>query len=86
MVQLMDVNTNDADIIKYLIKSLRGNIMVVNKEFLKSRNVPDIVSIPIYSEDYITPENNRNMITSFHTSQEVPGGPVSEGASVSELI
>ena len=27
--------------------------MVVNKEFLKSRTFPDIVSIPIYPEDYI---------------------------------
>ena len=27
--------------------------MIVTKEFLKSRNVPDIESIPFYPEDYI---------------------------------
>ena len=34
------------------------NTMVFTKEFLKSRNVPDIGSIPIYSEDYIDESNN----------------------------
>ena len=42
MVDIVDINTNDSDIIKYIINFLRVNIMVVTKEFLKSRNVPDI--------------------------------------------
>ena len=50
IVYLMDVNTNDPDIIKYIIKFLRGNIMIVTKEFLKSSNVPDIGYIPISSK------------------------------------
>ena len=47
MVDLVDRNTNDPDITKYSIKFLRGNTMIVIKEFLKSRNVPDIGSIQI---------------------------------------
>ena len=41
--------------------------MIVTKEFLKSRNVPDIRYIKIYSEDYIkesknlTQEKNENI-------------------------
>ena len=35
MVELADVNTNDPYSIKYIIKFLRGNKMVVAKEFLK---------------------------------------------------
>ena len=50
MVYMVDINTNDPYSIKYIIKFLRGNTMVVTKEFLKSRNVPDIGSITIYSE------------------------------------
>ena len=42
MVDLVDVNKNDPDIIKYNIKFLRENIIIITKEFLKSRNVPDI--------------------------------------------
>ena len=42
MVDLVDVNTNDPDSIKYIIKFLRGDTMVVTKELLKSRNVPCI--------------------------------------------
>ena len=49
MVDLVDVNTNDPDKIKYIIKFLRVNKMVVTQEFLKSSNVLDIVSIPISS-------------------------------------
>ena len=54
MVDLIDINTNDPDSIKCRIKFLRVNTMVFTKEFLKSMNVTDIGSIPIYSEDYIT--------------------------------
>ena len=32
--------------------------MVLNNEFLKSRNVPDIGSIPISSDDYINESNH----------------------------
>ena len=53
MVELVDINTNDTDIINYSIKFLRGSKIIVTKEFLKSRNAPDIEPIPIYSEDYI---------------------------------
>ena len=58
MVELVDVNTNDPDSIKYIIKFLRVNKMVVTEELLKSRNVTAIESIPIYSEDYINESNN----------------------------
>ena len=58
MVDLVDINTNDPDRSKYSIKLLRGNTIIVTKEFLKSRNVPDIISIPISSEDYINVSNN----------------------------
>ena len=58
MVDLVDVNTNDPDSIKYIIKCLIVHTMLVTNEFLKSRNVSDIGSIPIYSEDYINESNN----------------------------
>ena len=58
MVDLVDVNTNDVDIIKYIIKFLILIEMVVTKEFLSSSNVPDIGSIPISSEDYINKSRN----------------------------
>ena len=51
MVELVDINTNDLDSTKYIIKFLKVNTMIVTKEFLKSRNVPDIGSIPMYSEE-----------------------------------
>ena len=51
MVELVNKNTTDTDSTKYSINFLRENTIVLTKEFLKSRNVPDIVSIPIYSED-----------------------------------
>ena len=58
MVNLVGVSTNDPDSINYSIRLLRVNAMIVNKEFLKSINVPDIGSIPIFSEDYINESNN----------------------------
>ena len=53
MVEMVDTNNNDPDITNCRIIFLRGNILVVTKESLKSSNVPDIGYIPIYSEDYI---------------------------------
>ena len=53
MVELVDINTNDPDIIMYSIKLLRGKTMIVNKESLKSRNVPDIGYILIYPRENI---------------------------------
>ena len=58
MVKLVRVNKHNPDSIKDVVKLLRGNKMVVNKEFLKSRNVPDVESIPISSEEYINETNN----------------------------
>ena len=58
MVDLVDVNTNDPDSIKYIINTLRGNAMLATKQFLKSKNVPDIGSIPISSEEYINESIN----------------------------
>ena len=58
MVDMVDINTNDTDRTKYRIKFLRGNTMVFTKEFLKSMNVTDIGSIPIYSEEYINESKN----------------------------
>ena len=57
-MDLVDINTNDPDRIKYMINLLRVNVLLVTKEFLKSRNVPDIGSIPISSEDYINKSKN----------------------------
>ena len=48
MVEMLDVNKNDSCIIKYIINLFIGNKMVVTKDFPKSRNVPDIVSIKSY--------------------------------------
>ena len=42
MVELVDVNTNDPDSIKFIIKFLVVNTIVVTMELLKSRNVSDI--------------------------------------------
>ena len=58
MVELEDVNTNDPDYIKYSIMSLIENTIVLTQDLLGSRNVPDIVSIPISSEDNINESNN----------------------------
>ena len=49
MLELADINTNDTDSIKYIIKFLKQKTMIVTQEFLKLRNV----SIPISLEDYI---------------------------------
>ena len=58
MVDLVDINTNNPDIITQSIKLLRVNTMIVTKALLNSKNVPYIGSIPISSEDYITESNN----------------------------
>ena len=47
MMDLVDKKTNDIDSTKYSIKFLILITMIVTKELPKSRNVPDIVSIPI---------------------------------------
>ena len=47
MVELVDVNINDPDSIKYITKFLIENTMIVTNEFLKSIDMPDIGSIPI---------------------------------------
>ena len=57
-MDLVDINTNDPDSIKYSINFFIVNTMIVTKEFLKSNNVPDIGSIPISSEDYINESKN----------------------------
>ena len=49
MVDLVDVNTNYQDRIKYIIKLLRVDKKIFTKELLKSSNVSDIVSITISS-------------------------------------
>ena len=49
ILELVYINTNDSDSTKYSIRFLRGNTMLVTKKFLKSRNVPYIGSIIIYS-------------------------------------
>ena len=54
----MNANTDDQDIIKYIKTFLRENILVVTKEFLKSRDVTSIGSIPIYAEAYINESKN----------------------------
>ena len=51
-MDMVNISTNDPDITKYIIKFLRGNTMIVTKDFFKSTPVPDIVSKLIYLEDY----------------------------------
>ena len=53
MVELLYVNTKYLDSTKYIIMFLRGDKMVVIKEVITSRIVPDIGSITIYLEAYI---------------------------------
>ena len=53
MVDMVDINNNNPGINKHIINFFIENTMVVIKEFLKSRYVPDIGSVPISSEDYI---------------------------------
>ena len=55
---LVDINTNDPDSTKYRIKFLRVNTMIVTNEFFRSRNVPYIGSITVYSVDYINESKN----------------------------
>ena len=55
---MVDVNKNDPDIIKYIIKFLIGDKIVITKYFHKSSNVPYIGSITITSEDCINESNN----------------------------
>ena len=52
MVELVDINNNDRDSNKHVIK------LLILKEFPKSSNVPDNGSITISSEDYINESNN----------------------------
>ena len=54
----MDINTNGHNITKYSIKLLHKNTKLFTKEFLKSRNMPDIISISFYSEGYINKSNS----------------------------
>ena len=54
----MDIKTNDPKSTEYRIKLFNLNIKVITKEFLKSRNVPEIASITISSEDYINESKN----------------------------
>ena len=58
MVSKVAIHTNGPRSKKYIIKYLCVNTKVVTKEFLKSRNVSDILSIPIFSEYYINESNN----------------------------
>ena len=58
MVELVEINKNNPDNIKHIIKLLIVNKMVLTKELFKSSNVPDIRSIPIISEEYIRESNN----------------------------
>ena len=55
---MVDVNTNNPDSIKYIKILFKGNKMVVTKELLKSRNVPDIGPISISLEEYIIKSKN----------------------------
>ena len=48
MLDLVDINTNDPDSTKYIIKFLMVNTMMLTKVLLKSSNVPDIVSIQYF--------------------------------------
>ena len=57
-MEMVNVNKKYPDSIKNTIKFLRGNTIVFTSEYLKSENVPYIVSIPIYSEDYINEFKN----------------------------
>ena len=58
MVHLVNKNKSDTDSINYIITFLRVNKMVVNKDFLMSRNVSYIETIPIFPEEYIHESNN----------------------------
>ena len=55
---MVDINTNDTDRTKYRIQLLREQTMIVTKDFLRSKSVPDIGSIQIFSYGYINKSNN----------------------------
>ena len=58
IVELMDTNTNDADGTKYRILLSTENTMLVTTDLLKSRSVPYLALIAIYSEYYIKKSKN----------------------------
>ena len=58
MMEMVDVNKNDSGNIKYIIKFLRKDKMLVTNDLLKSKNVPDIGSIEISLYEYINESNN----------------------------
>ena len=58
MAELVDTNTNYSDRIKYRIKLLIGNTIIVTKYLLKQMNVPDIGSISISSKEYVNEYKN----------------------------
>ena len=53
-MELVDININDPESTKYNIKFLCRNTMVVTKELLKSRNVPDMNTIISHKKKLIT--------------------------------
>ena len=58
MLELVGINTNYIESKSYNIKLFYGNTILGTKESLKSSNVLDISSIPIFSENYINESNN----------------------------
>ena len=58
MAKLVDINTKNPDRIKYSIKLLKGEKMILTEEFLKARNMPDIGYIPISPENCIKESKN----------------------------
>ena len=58
MAELVDINNNDHESTKCIINFLQVKTKVFTKELLKSRNVRDIASLPIYSHDYINESKN----------------------------
>ena len=55
---MVDINNNDHVTNNHIINLFIENTMVVIKEFLKSRFVPYMGSVPISSEDYIKKSNS----------------------------
>ena len=58
MVDMVDINTNDLDRIKYSLNFLQVNKMAITKEFLKSGNMSHIGFVSISSEDFINESYN----------------------------
>ena len=58
MVELVDINNNNHERKKYSIKFLRKSTNLVIKEFLKCIDVPNIASITISLDDYISEYKN----------------------------